>query len=111
MSPASKQPVTPHKSDFADDPLMQPLIVEFVRNLGQHVRDIRKAVAADNAAGLQRICHQLKGSGKSYGFGPITTHAQAAEEKLKARRPLSACYSDINALLDYIEHIENYKAE
>jgi HPt (histidine-containing phosphotransfer) domain-containing protein len=100
----------PHRSVYAEDPLMQPLIAEFTSRLAGHVNEIRKAVAADDSAALHRILHQLRGSGQSYGFGPITNHAAVADEKIKAKRPLSECYSDINALIDYIEQIENYKS-
>ena len=99
----------PFRSLYADDPLMQPLIVDFVVRLADQVADIRRAVAANDPAALQRTCHQLKGSGKSFGFEPISALAAAAEEKLRASLPMTACYPDINALLDYIEHIENYR--
>ena len=88
---------------------MQPLLKEFTANLAGHVAAIRKAIAADDASALRQICHQLKGSGKSYGFAPISTHADEAGKKIVAGRPLSDVYSDINALLDYIERIEGYR--
>ena len=84
----------PHKSIYADDPLMTPLIADFTKNLSGQVADIRRAIAKEDAAALQRICHQLKGSGKSYGFAPISTHAADAEEKLKNRKPLMKSFME-----------------
>jgi len=98
-----------HRSVYADDPLMKPLIAEFVARIPQQAADLRDAIQHDDPAPLLRICHQLKGSGKSYGFEPISTHAAAANEKLRAHHPLLDALPDLHALLDYIEHIEDYK--
>lgn len=102
-------PSTPHRSLYADDPLMQPLLIDFVARLAAQAADLRRALAADDADALRHFCHQLKGSGKSFGFAPISTHAAAALEKLHAGLPPRATASDITALLNYIEHIENFK--
>ena len=100
-----------HRSIYADDPMMQPLIAEFVARLFRQVADLRHAMQQNDRISLQRICHQLKGSGKSYGFEPISTHAAAANEKLRAHHPLPDALPDLHALLEYIEQIENYKPQ
>ena len=102
-------PPQPHRSLYADDPLMQPLITDFVARLTQHVTEIRRALADNDPKTLRQICHQLKGSGKSFGFPPITTHAAAILEKLHAGLPPSTAAADVAALLEYIEHIDNFK--
>ena len=104
-------PSLPHRSLYADDPLMQPLITDFVARLSQQVTQIRQALAANDPEPLRRIAHQLKGSGKSFGFEPITTHAATILEKLHANLPLQSATPDTTALLTYIEQIENYKPQ
>ena len=54
----------------------------------EKVREIEKALAATRSAeSIERIsylAHQLKGSGGSYGFQGISTHAAALEKSIEA---------------------------
>ena len=88
-----------------DNPLMQPLITAFVARLAPPATELRRAHAASDPQSLRRNCHQPKGSGKSFGFAPISTHAAAALEKLHAGLPAQSLTPDITALLAYIEQI------
>ncbi|MGN6370315.1 MAG: Hpt domain-containing protein [Phycisphaerae bacterium] len=99
----------PHRSLFAHDPLMQPLISDYINRLPAQVAALRHALAANDPESLRKLCHQLKGSGASFGFPPISAFAAAALEKLHANLPPRATLPDLTPLLDYIEHIENYK--
>jgi HPt (histidine-containing phosphotransfer) domain-containing protein len=106
-----KMPSPPYRSLYADDPLMQPLITDYVNRLPAQVAELRRALAAHDPDSLRKICHQLKGSGATFGFPPISTHAAAALEKLHSGLPPAAIGPDIATLLDYIEHIDNYKSQ
>ncbi len=106
--PPKNLPHLNHRSLYADDPSMRPLIAEFLIHLHEQVRSIHAHRANANAEELRRVLHQLKGSGLSYGFPHITAHASAAEESIAGGQPLAAAVDHLHALIDYIEHIDGY---
>ena len=66
------------------------------------------ALAAGDRATLQRLIHQCRGAGRSYGFAPISQHAADAEEALLAGAALPAVEPMVRRLVAYIEEIEGY---
>lgn len=96
-------------SDFADDPTMTELLEAYVAGLSRDVQSLRRHVAASDAAAARRLLHQLKGSGASYGFPPLTRHAGAAEALLQAGHPLPEAQPHITALIAAIESIDGYR--
>jgi HPt (histidine-containing phosphotransfer) domain-containing protein len=70
--------------DFELDELKR----EFLAEAEEKVREIEKAFAAErNRDSIERmsyLAHQLKGSGGSYGFQRISTHAADLEHALES---------------------------
>jgi HPt (histidine-containing phosphotransfer) domain-containing protein len=95
----------PHRSRYASDPHIGPILPNFHARLAQHVKNIEAYRAAGDTEELRKLLHQLKGAGKSYGYDAISTHAAAAEEAVKARGNGGP---SLDALLAYIRDIEGF---
>ncbi len=63
----------PLLSEFADDPEMRDLLVEYVAGLETTCRRLEHALQEGDADTVRRIGHQLKGSGGGYGFPDLTS--------------------------------------
>jgi HPt (histidine-containing phosphotransfer) domain-containing protein len=61
-------------SRFADDPDMAEVIASFVQLLPQRCQAMREALNNNDLPTLQRLAHQMKGAGGSYGY-PMLTRA------------------------------------
>ncbi|HVZ95149.1 MAG TPA: Hpt domain-containing protein [Phycisphaerales bacterium] len=70
-------------SDFATDPEMRDLVMEFVAEMPGHVRELHEAWERHERDTLVRLAHQLKGCCASYGFEPIGDAAARLEAGLK----------------------------
>jgi signal transduction histidine kinase/DNA-binding response OmpR family regulator len=86
---------TPRKCDtlvsaYADDPDIVPILGEFIDRLGGHVAAMQTALAENHYEVLQRLAHNMKGSGGNYGFQAITNAAKVLEEAAKARNASQA---------------------
>jgi HPt (histidine-containing phosphotransfer) domain-containing protein len=93
-----------HRSRYANDPTIGPILPGFHARLAEHLKTIERLQQTHNTPELQRLMHQLKGAGKSYGYDGITTHAAAAEEALKTAPDTAAPH--LQALVQYIQDIE-----
>lgn len=62
------------------DPLMRPLIDEFISDLPVRVREIETAYAGNDLVTLQTLCRGLKGEAGAFGFDQITEAAGAVEK-------------------------------
>jgi len=67
------------RSKFADDPDMVDLIEDFVAGLAGQVKRMREALTHRHLEELQRLAHQLKGAGGSYGYPALTEAAKILE--------------------------------
>ena len=84
--PASTvDPREPIFSEFADDPDMADMIDGFVAGLPARLKAMREALAGNHCEELQRLAHQLKGAGGSYGYPSLTDAASILEDAAKAR--------------------------
>jgi PAS domain S-box-containing protein len=70
-------------STFRNDPDMAGIITEFVSQLPQRLSDMRQAIANSQPDIAQRLAHQLKGAGGSYGYACLTDSAREVETHLK----------------------------
>jgi signal transduction histidine kinase/CheY-like chemotaxis protein len=70
-------------STLGDDPDVQELVRQFVRDLPERSSAILRASRASDMGTLKRLAHQLKGAGGSYGFPGITEAAAAVEQALE----------------------------
>lgn len=69
----------PIQSEFCDDPDMQELIREYVGELPALCARLAAAADAGDAAALERLGHQLKGSGGGYGFPQLSERGAKLE--------------------------------
>ena len=72
------------RSEFADDPEMMELIETFVEKLPEKVQLMRAALTHRQLGELQRLAHQLKGAGGSYGYPALTDVAKRIEDAARA---------------------------
>jgi len=72
------------RSEFAADPDMADIIDEFIAGLPAHVEAMRDALANSQCGEAQRLAHQLKGAGGSYGYPMLTGAALVVEDAIKA---------------------------
>jgi signal transduction histidine kinase/DNA-binding NarL/FixJ family response regulator len=96
------------RSAAADDPDMKEAVAEFVGELPARVAALRALAGADDADGVRRLVHQLKGAGGGYGFDRMTELAAAAEAALRAQADVAACRREVDALVAFIESIDGY---
>jgi PAS domain S-box-containing protein len=66
-------------SAFRDDPDMAGIVAEFVGQLPQRLAEMRQAAGNNQWEVLQRLAHQLKGIGGSYGYACLTDAARELE--------------------------------
>lgn len=70
------------RSEFADDPDMQDLVLEYINKMALRVEKMTAAYEQGEREQLIRLAHQLKGSGGGYGFPILTTLAGELEQTL-----------------------------
>ena len=72
-----------------DDDFLAPLRARFRGGLRQRLASMRAAAAGEDAAGLQREVHKLRGTSAGYGFAALSELAGEVEEVLRAGAPAS----------------------
>jgi len=100
VGPATPNVAEALVSEFADDPDMTDLVEVFVDGLSDRVAAIEKALDERDLDSLSMLAHQLKGSGGSYGFTPITDSARDLESALKADQDLENVGEKVRELTD-----------
>lgn len=70
-------------SQYADDPDMRELVVEFVAAMPARTLALQTALSEQRLRDLQRLAHQLKGSAGGYGFPTLGSAAGTLESTLK----------------------------
>lgn len=101
----------PHQSSRADHPDVREVIPVFVSRLPGHVKRLRELLTAGDSRGLQRLAHQLRGAGESFGFEPITEYAATIEDALRAWQPVEKTGPAVEKLIAYIRHVEGYAGD
>lgn len=97
-----------HRSSLAEHPDVAPVLPRFVGRLPGHVARLRELLAAEDWKELQRLAHQLRGTGKSFGFERMTALAMDVEELLIAGTPPEEVAAAVGKLTQYIENVEGY---
>ena len=69
------------------DDEIEPLIGQFITNIGFHIDALWRAMDQDNLTALRNTCRLLRGAGRSYGYESITQTAAAALDALATPRP------------------------
>jgi PAS domain S-box-containing protein len=75
---------------YVDDPDIMPILEGYIVRLGGQVQDMRAALASAQFPDLQRLAHQMKGSGGNYGYPMLTEAAKDLEDAAKAKDIQSA---------------------
>ncbi len=70
----------PIVSQFINDPDMANILETFIGRLASHVEAMHHAHADGQHRELQRLAHQLKGAGGSYGYPSLTEAARVLED-------------------------------
>ena len=96
------------RSEFAEDPGMRDLVVEFVGRLPGQIARIQQLLDEQNLQELGRAVHQLKGAGGGYGFPKITEMALKAETEVKAGAALETITARVNEFVELVRKVEGY---
>jgi len=84
---SSKMPIEPLASSMTDDPDVVDLLDDYLDGLVTRVASLEASSQASDLGTLQRIGHELAGSGGSYGFDAITAAGRALEHAARDRDP------------------------
>jgi len=68
------------RSEFADDPVIAPILDRFVSGLDERTRLMAEALERGDFDGLGQLAHQLKGAGGGYGYPTLTELARDLEQ-------------------------------
>ena len=100
-----------HVSTRADHPDVAPILPRFIARLSGHVARLHQLHATGDRDELQRLAHQLRGSGKTFGFERLTELAHNLEETLQSHQPAHEVTTALHHLTQYMEHVEGYAQE
>jgi PAS domain S-box-containing protein len=86
------------------DPAVRAVVPQYVCNRVRDLRVLGEALAASDYSKVQHLAHNLKGTGKAYGFPEITTIGWHLEEAAKSRnaREVRVQMEALRALLSRI---------
>lgn len=97
-------PLSPLRSEFANDPEMVELVEAFLAELPQRVASVERAFRAGQADELKRLSHQLRGAAGGYGFPTVGDAAAVVEVGLRNASDPSAALrgmtTQVQELLD-----------
>jgi PAS domain S-box-containing protein len=87
------------------EPYLEELIPQFIENIRNDLKEIKKVLSEGDMNGVQRFGHTLKGTGGSYGFDMISKVGEAIEEAAKRgdREELTRL---INNLTEYLSEVK-----
>ena len=87
------------------DALLRPLIPGYLRNRHEDVQRMADALQSGDFATLRKLGHNMRGSGHSYGFPPISDLGQQLEEAAAAGdgARIGALIESLRAFLETVE--------
>lgn len=97
-----------HRSTLVNHPDVAPVLPRFVARLPGHVTRLRQLLAAGDREQLRVLAHQVRGTGKSFGFEEMTDLAAQVEEILIRESPIDDVVGAVARLTTYMEHVEGY---
>jgi HPt (histidine-containing phosphotransfer) domain-containing protein len=80
-----------------------PAVEAFTRALPQRVDAMRKSLRSADLDALAQHLHQMKGSGGTFGFMPITSAAAEMEDRLQQGAPLDELARGLEHLAILVE--------
>lgn len=87
------------------DPLLQPLIPEYLSNRRKDVEQLAEALGRGDFGVLRKIGHNMSGSGGAYGLPPISILGKRIEDAALAKdsEGIRAAVADLGAFLDAVK--------
>jgi PAS domain S-box-containing protein len=89
------------RSDLTDDPVVGPVISQFVQALPERIAELTKLLNEHQFTELARFAHQIKGAAGGFGFPSITEAAGELEQSAKAADDLD----DLKRRLDELTQL------
>lgn len=87
------------------DPDIQDLVPRFLENQRDNVELVRELLAKRDFDSVRRIGHNMKGTGKGYGFEVLSAHG-AALEHAASRSQGEDVERIASELADYLSQVE-----
>lgn len=83
----------------------EDIVLPYLEKRREEVSTLRTLLAAGEFTAIQRICHNLKGTGSSYGFAKLTALGADMEEAAKSLNEprLSQGLSELVQYLDAVQ--------
>lgn len=91
-------------SDFKNHSIMEELRRAYLKSLAAKMEELAAAIAGQDHRAAVRIGHQLKGSGKSYGFPDVSDLGATIEEAAANRR-----FAQLETLLFEMRNLKTVK--
>jgi HPt (histidine-containing phosphotransfer) domain-containing protein len=99
--------VTPAAVSVPTDvaPTVSSLTPRYLKNVEKEVQELRRAEAAEDYATIQRIGHNLHGTGGSFGFPRITEFGAAMEQAAKDKE-MGRVRESLSQLENYVQQLQ-----
>jgi signal transduction histidine kinase/DNA-binding response OmpR family regulator len=111
QQPGSDSPANEaSKRKIAESTAMQKAVIGFVSRLPDRVSALVSQSAAGDMEELRRTLHQIKGSGRGYGFPKLTETAARAEASIKSNAEIETIKAQVNELIALIRSTQDYDA-
>lgn len=87
------------------DPLVAPLVPEYLRNRQKDLPRLQEALAANDFATLRKLGHNMRGAAGAYGLAPLSEIGARIEDAAQARDagPIGAALEDLNLFLQTVK--------
>jgi HPt (histidine-containing phosphotransfer) domain-containing protein len=87
------------------DPLLLPLIPDYLQNRRRDVDRLTEALARKDFAALRKIGHDMAGSGGAYGLPPLSELGKLIEDAALAGDPMriEMATADLQVFLDMVK--------
>ena len=92
--------------DSALDPSIAMLVPRFLKNMGKELITLQAAQTVEDYPTLQRIGHNLNGTGGSFGFPRITELGARIEQAAKDRA-IDEIRRAVDELASYLEQVQS----
>jgi PAS domain S-box-containing protein len=96
------------RSSRLGDPVMDSIIGQYIEELPGQVSHMTALLKKNDLPSLQKLAHQIKGSGSGYGFSDISRLAIAAEATVIHNEPLEQIQAAFQVLASLIRRVEGY---
>jgi CheY-like chemotaxis protein/HPt (histidine-containing phosphotransfer) domain-containing protein len=99
-APASAPPPSAvHAAAPVSDAAMDRLVSQFVQRLPTRLADLTAALAAEDAARLRVLVHQLKGAAAGFGFARLTERSATLENALDTHAEVASLQAQLDGLV------------